>query len=136
MKGAFINLQKTREMCWSGRRDLNSGPPAPKAGALPGCATPRHEVRTHYKALPTLSLAKTTQFGLQLCQNCARILSLNHGCARIHARIQRHFVCPPVDFLQSFSFHLQLHLRILFEDVRVALPKQLDHPLVGDSACA
>jgi hypothetical protein len=22
---------------------LNSGPPAPKAGALPGCATPRHE---------------------------------------------------------------------------------------------
>src|SRR5215469_18131518 len=28
---------------WSGRPDLNRGPPAPKAGALPGCATPRHE---------------------------------------------------------------------------------------------
>jgi hypothetical protein len=27
---------------WSGRRDSNSRPPAPKAGALPGCATPRH----------------------------------------------------------------------------------------------
>jgi hypothetical protein len=27
---------------WSGRADLNRGPPAPKAGALPGCATPRH----------------------------------------------------------------------------------------------
>ena len=26
---------------WSGRPDLNRGPPAPKAGALPGCATPR-----------------------------------------------------------------------------------------------
>ncbi len=26
---------------WSGRRDLNSRLPAPKAGALPGCATPR-----------------------------------------------------------------------------------------------
>src|SRR5208337_4944688 len=26
---------------WSGRADLNRGPPAPKAGALPGCATPR-----------------------------------------------------------------------------------------------
>src|SRR5438874_7868819 len=26
---------------WSGRRDLNSRPPAPKAGALPGCATSR-----------------------------------------------------------------------------------------------
>ena len=31
---------KTKE--WSGRADLNRGPPAPKAGALPGCATPRH----------------------------------------------------------------------------------------------
>src|SRR5579859_4250410 len=28
-------------MDWSGRADLNRGPPAPKAGALPGCATPR-----------------------------------------------------------------------------------------------
>ncbi len=26
---------------WSGRRDSNSRPPAPKAGALPDCATPR-----------------------------------------------------------------------------------------------
>ncbi len=26
---------------WSGRADLNGRPPAPKAGALPGCATPR-----------------------------------------------------------------------------------------------
>ena len=30
---------------WSGRLDSNQRPPAPKAGALPGCATPR---RTHY----------------------------------------------------------------------------------------
>src|SRR3984957_14253128 len=42
VNGAFNKLKKTREMFWSGRRDLNSGPPAPKAGALPGCATPRH----------------------------------------------------------------------------------------------
>src|SRR3569833_624941 len=26
---------------WSGRQDLNLRHPAPKAGALPGCATPR-----------------------------------------------------------------------------------------------
>ena len=26
---------------WSGRRDLNPRPPAPKAGALPNCATSR-----------------------------------------------------------------------------------------------
>ena len=30
-------------MYWSGREDLNLRPPAPKAGALPGCATPRTE---------------------------------------------------------------------------------------------
>jgi hypothetical protein len=29
---------------WSGRGDLNARPPAPKAGALPGCATPRHAI--------------------------------------------------------------------------------------------
>ena len=28
---------------WSGREDLNLRPPAPKAGALPGCATPRFQ---------------------------------------------------------------------------------------------
>jgi hypothetical protein len=27
---------------WSGRLDSNQRPPAPKAGALPDCATPRH----------------------------------------------------------------------------------------------
>jgi hypothetical protein len=26
---------------WSGREDSNFRPPAPHAGALPGCATPR-----------------------------------------------------------------------------------------------
>ena len=32
---------------WSGRADLNGRPPAPKAGALPGCATPRRLI-LHY----------------------------------------------------------------------------------------
>jgi hypothetical protein len=50
-------------MFWSGRGDLNSRPPAPKAGALPGCATPRHEVRNDYKALPNRNLAPPVQFG-------------------------------------------------------------------------
>ena len=35
MKLPSDKLQKTRGMFWSGRRDLNSGPPAPKAGVLP-----------------------------------------------------------------------------------------------------
>ena len=29
---------------WSGQRDLNPRPPAPKAGALPDCAMPRHSI--------------------------------------------------------------------------------------------
>ena len=38
----------TQEARWSGRADLNGRPPAPKAGALPSCATPR---RQHYPIL-------------------------------------------------------------------------------------
>src|SRR5213594_2060242 len=30
------------DLDWSGRLDLNQRPPAPQAGALPGCATPRN----------------------------------------------------------------------------------------------
>jgi site-specific DNA recombinase len=36
-------FQRAKNQEWSGRADLNRGPPAPKAGALPGCATPRHD---------------------------------------------------------------------------------------------
>src|SRR5580693_2914691 len=40
--GDFASGAKPSVFNWSGRRDSNSRPPAPKAGALPGCATPRH----------------------------------------------------------------------------------------------
>ena len=33
--------EKGRSTKWSGREDSNLRPPAPKAGALPDCATPR-----------------------------------------------------------------------------------------------
>src|SRR6266496_3956524 len=39
--GPFHALAGYRRWYWSGRADLNRGPPAPRAGALPGCATPR-----------------------------------------------------------------------------------------------
>src|SRR5207247_10178392 len=51
----------------------------------------------------------------KLCQ----ILSLDHRCARIW----QHFVGQAVHFLQGFSFHLELHLRILLEDFSVTLPR-------------
>src|SRR5262245_47192927 len=37
------------EVKWSGRLDSNQRPPAPKAGALPGCATPRYQPLRFYR---------------------------------------------------------------------------------------
>ncbi len=36
-----VIFERAKNEEWSGREDLNLRPPAPKAGALPGCATPR-----------------------------------------------------------------------------------------------
>src|SRR5688572_13309550 len=49
---APVLAQKLHSEKWSGRLDSNQRPPAPKAGALPGCATPR--LKWHY---PTRILA-------------------------------------------------------------------------------
>src|SRR5438132_1874126 len=43
---------------WSGREDLNLRPPAPKAGALPGCATPRRPAACRVRSAPTILLAE------------------------------------------------------------------------------
>ena len=55
---------------WSGQRDSNSRLPAPKAGALPGCAIPRKSVArcrpgTRFQARASYSAApgKSTRFG-------------------------------------------------------------------------
>src|SRR5580704_5690455 len=63
---------------WSGRADLNRGPPAPKAGALPGCATPRHELRQDYKGLPNRTVAPSDRSrpqvscGIVRCEKIAK----------------------------------------------------------------
>ncbi len=44
---------------WSGQQDLNLRPPAPKAGALPGCAMPRKD--EDYTFLEVLCTKKTRQ---------------------------------------------------------------------------
>jgi hypothetical protein len=43
---------------WSGRHDLNMRPPAPKAGALPNCATPRYTSLSDAR----ISISKTGPF--------------------------------------------------------------------------
>ena len=42
-----------------------------------------------------------------------------------------HFVGLAVEFVQCFSSHLQLHLRILLEDLRTTAAKHLCDPLIG-----
>src|SRR5688572_19427538 len=45
---------------WSGRQDLNLRPSAPKADALPGCATPRLRRKLRRANPPRLLLSETT----------------------------------------------------------------------------
>ena len=61
-----INRRRfTQSVVWSGREDLNLRHPAPKAGALPGCATPR-------RALHFFILGETTpQFTDPFIQECS-----------------------------------------------------------------
>src|ERR1700680_4025217 len=47
---------------------------------------------------------------------------------------QCYFVGSTVELFQSFALHLQLHLGILLEDLRVALAKHLSYPLIGYSS--
>jgi hypothetical protein len=66
---------------WSGRADLNRGPPAPKAGALPGCATPRlsfdllpfDSTRFNYKSCDTGDLRGTPEKGGLLLSGALRL---------------------------------------------------------------
>ena len=44
----LFNLLKSYNIQWSGCSDLNRGPPAPKAGALPNCATARRVINSIY----------------------------------------------------------------------------------------
>ena len=62
--------QSAARLVWSGRADLNRGPPAPKAGALPGCATPR--LHLIVAAPVVLSLYSSSGRGARATSNSAR----------------------------------------------------------------
>jgi hypothetical protein len=44
---------------------------------------------------------------------------------------QRQFVSSTIEFYRCFALHLKLHLRILLEDLRLALAEQLSFALIG-----
>src|ERR1700682_5063649 len=50
---------------------------------------------------------------------------------RIRSAVTGAISLAAVEFLQSFALHLQFHLGILLEDLRVSLAKHLSHPLIG-----
>src|SRR5216684_7504346 len=114
---------------------------APRFELGTSCAQGRRATRLRYaptmtalfilKHFPTLLLIRVVIFGLTVPKLC-QILLLNRSCARF----QRHLVGLTVHFFQGLSLHLQFHLRILFEDLGVALSKELCNPRVGDTACA
>src|SRR6266446_4661345 len=113
---------------------------APRFELGTSCAQGRRATRLRYaptvtalfilKHFPTLLLIRVVIFGLTVPKLC-QILLLNRSCARF----QRHLVGLAVHFLEGLSLHLQFHLRILSEDLCVALSKELCNPLVGDAAC-
>src|SRR5690606_33659972 len=78
---------------WSGRRDSNPRPPAPQAGALPGCATPRRHgfflilrvARIVAGLPPPHSHSSTTQDLQNLFQLHAQLLDDMPGHAHFHA---------------------------------------------------
>ena len=51
---------------WSGREDLNLRPPAPEAGALPGCATPRRDSPETTEGINITNVAETQGVSMPL----------------------------------------------------------------------
>jgi len=59
---------------------------------------------------------------------------MRHCTATVHISFTTfcsRFAGPAVELLQSFALHLQFHLRILLEDLRVSLAKHLSQPFIG-----
>ena len=83
------------------------------------------------KALSNFITTPTLGFRPRPCTNRAFIRSLHHNHAHSLAIRGSHLAGPAVELFQSFALHLQFHLRILLEDLRVSLAKHLSHPLIG-----
>jgi hypothetical protein len=87
--------------------------------------------RIDSKALSNFAATPIDDFRPRPCTNRALIRSLYDDRAHFILIRRGHFAGPAVELLQSFALHLQFHLRIIFEDLRVSLAKHLSHPFIG-----
>ena len=92
--GAESREPKAEWSDWSGRRDSDPGPPAPKAGALPGCATPRHLAgRRGLRQLTTEEKTRLTSGPLgddRIQHPPCRVIDLDES----HAHAEAHHAVP------------------------------------------
>src|SRR4029077_20959824 len=87
--------------------------------------------RIDSKALPNFMTTPNHDFWPRPCTYRAFMRSLNENRAFLIACfLSRHLIRTAVELLQSLALHLQFHLRVLFEDLRVSLAKHLRDPLV------
>ena len=69
--------------------------------------------------------------GLDRVKTVPILCSLHGDRARMRTCFfSRHLIGTAVELLQSLALHLQFHLRILLEDLRVSPAKHLRYPLV------
>ena len=53
--GLHYEVSGTTRLVWSGREDLNLRPLRPERSALPGCATPRHQLKQEQRGRDCLT---------------------------------------------------------------------------------
>ena len=100
--------------------------------------TPTEKNYTHSKALSSFLPVSIHLFRPRPCIYRALIrlpCSLHRDRAHSFGNRLGHFACVAVKLLQNVALHLQLHLRVLLEDLRVTLAQHLSHPFVRYSSC-
>ena len=113
-------IRKTKRK-WSEYKDSNLGPPAPKAGALPGCATLR---RNRYSTPRGPLQANTVRFVPWLPIFQANLRS------RFMPHLQRHYWSFAYWAATGWAFHTAFHM----PTCRVK-PRQAQLPLMPNHHC-
>src|SRR6266700_4119587 len=86
------------------------------------------------KVLSNFISTPALDFWPRPCTNRALIRSLHHDRAHSFTSRRSHLAGSAVELLQGFALHLQFHLGILLEDLRVSLAKHLRHPLIRNAS--